>query len=130
MQFEFVCFFNSILPERMCKNRKSLHLLLNRSFSVCRPLTSLPVARVLGGAAAHVVERALRPQCRPVLNAAACGASVGGGGPACVSYVGRAGGGLHGPHPRLPGAGGEAEGPAGGHGRVFLPQVHRALHFW
>lgn len=76
------------------------------------------------------MERALRPQRRPVLNAAARGASAGGGGPACVSHVGGAGGGLHGPHPRLPGAGGEAEGPAGGHGRVFLPQVHRALHFW
>lgn len=76
------------------------------------------------------MERALRPQRRPVLHAAARGAPAGGGRPACVPHVGRAGGGLHGPHPHLPGAGGEAEGPAGGHGRVLLPQVHRPLHLW
>lgn len=87
-----------------------------------------PVACVTGGAVAHVLERAFRPERGPVLHAAARGAPAGGGGPARLAHVGGAGGGLHGPHPRLPGAGGEAEGPAGGHGRVLLPQVHRALH--
>jgi len=74
------------------------------------------------------VERALRPERRPVLHAAPRGAPAGGRGPARLAHVGGARGGLHGPHPGLPGAGGEAEGPPGGHGRVLLPQVHRALH--
>lgn len=71
---------------------------------------------VLGGAVAHVVERALRSQRRPVLHAASRGASFGSGWPARVAHVSRARGGFHGPHPSLPGAGGEAEGPAGRHG--------------
>lgn len=76
------------------------------------------------------MEWALRPQRRPVLHAASCGPSVGSGRPARIAHVSRARGGLHGPHPRLPRAGGEAEGPAGRHGWIFLPQVHRSVHFW
>lgn len=71
---------------------------------------------VIGGAVAHVVERAVRPQRGPVLHAASRGPSVGSGGPARVAHVSGARGGLHGPHPRLPRAGGETEGPAGRHG--------------
>lgn len=81
-----------------------------------KPVITISFACILGGAAAHVMERALRPQRRPVLHAASRGPSAGRGRPACLAHVGRARGGLHGPHPCLPGAGGEAEGPAGGHG--------------
>lgn len=62
------------------------------------------------------MERALRPQRRPVLHAASRGSSVGSGRPARVAHVSGASGGFYGPHPRLPGAGGEAESSAGRHG--------------
>ena len=102
-------------------------MLIKLPFTNCR-LNDSHSSGPLGGAAAHVVERAVRPERGAVLHAPPRGPAAGGGRPARLAHVGRARGGLHGPHPRLPGAGGEAEGPAGGRGRVLLPQVHRALH--
>ncbi|KAF6721345.1 COUP transcription factor 2 [Oryzias melastigma] len=69
-----------------------------------------------GGPPAPHLERAVRAERRAVLHARARSAAVGRRGPPRVSHVGRPGGGLHGPHPGLPGAGGEAEGAACGFG--------------
>uniref|UniRef100_A0A803VEY1 Uncharacterized protein n=1 Tax=Ficedula albicollis TaxID=59894 RepID=A0A803VEY1_FICAL len=81
-----------------------------------------------GGAAAAELERAVRAERGAVGAAAAHGAAAGRRRLPRLAHVGRQGGGLHGPDPRLPGAGGQAQPAAGGLGRVQLPQGHRALH--
>ncbi|CAN0304782.1 unnamed protein product, partial [Bubo scandiacus] len=69
-----------------------------------------------------------------VLNAAQCSMplhvapSPGRRRPPRLPHVGRPRRRLHGPHPHLPGAGGEAEGAARRFGRVQLPESHRPLH--
>ncbi|XP_044302802.1 COUP transcription factor 1 isoform X1 [Varanus komodoensis] len=92
------------------------------------PLLPGPADHRPGGPAAPHLERALRAQRGPVLHAAARGAAAGRRGPARLAHVRRPRGGLHGPHPHLPGASGEAQGPARRLGRVQLPQSHRPLH--
>ncbi|XP_077611454.1 COUP transcription factor 1 isoform X3 [Crocuta crocuta] len=78
--------------------------------------------------AAPHLERAVRAQRGPVLHAAARGAAAGRRRPARLAHVRRPRRGLHGPHPHLPGAGGEAQGAARRLSRVQLPQSHRAVH--
>lgn len=90
------------------------------------PLKKKPYTHT-GGAAAAELERALCPECGPVVPAAPHGPAAGGGGLPLLSNVRRASGVLHGPGEDVPGPGGQADQAAGGLGRVQLPQGHRAL---
>ncbi|KAM6187429.1 COUP transcription factor 1 isoform 2-T2 [Sarcoramphus papa] len=92
------------------------------------PLLPRPADHRPGGLAAAHLERALRPQRCPVLHAPPCGPAPGRRRPPRLPHVGRPRRRLHGPHPHLPGAGGEAEGAARRFGRVQLPESHRPLH--
>lgn len=74
------------------------------------------------------LERAVRAERGAVRHAPPRGPASGGGGSACLTHVRGPSRGLHGPHPLLPGAGGEAKGPSCGRGRVQLCQSHRTLH--
>ncbi|XP_057254345.1 COUP transcription factor 1 isoform X2 [Pezoporus wallicus] len=92
------------------------------------PLLPRPTDHRPGSSAAAHLERALRPQRCPVLHAPPCGPAPGGCRPPRIPYVGGPRRRLHGPHPHLPGAGGEAEGTPRRLGRVQLPESHRPLH--
>ncbi|XP_025899861.1 COUP transcription factor 1 isoform X1 [Nothoprocta perdicaria] len=92
------------------------------------PLLPRPADHRPGGPAAPHLERAVRAERGAVLHAAARGAAPGRRRPPRLAHVRRPRGGLHGPHPHLPGAGGEAQSAARRLGRVQLPQGHRALH--
>lgn len=93
------------------------------------PLT-FPTVGPAGGAAEAELERALHPERRSVLVAHTHGSSAGSCWVPLLAHVGGAGGDLHGPGQGFPGPGGQAEPAAGGHGRVQLPQSHRALLSW
>ncbi|XP_028829187.1 nuclear receptor subfamily 2 group F member 1-B isoform X1 [Denticeps clupeoides] len=92
------------------------------------PLLPGPADHGPGVAAPADVERAVRAERGAVRHAAPRRAAAGRRRPPRVAHVRGPRGGLHGPHPLLPGAGGEAEGPARGLGRVQLRQGHRAVH--
>lgn len=81
-----------------------------------------------GGAAAPRLVRAVRAERVAVLDAAARGAAAGRRRPARVAARRRPRRRLHGPHPDIPGAGGEAEGAARGHGRVLVPEGNRVVY--
>lgn len=92
------------------------------------PLLPGPAGDGPGGAAPPHLERTVRPERRAVLHARPRRPAAGRRRPPRVPDVGGPGGGLHGPHPGLPGAGGEAEGAARGLSGVQLHQGHRAVH--
>lgn len=74
------------------------------------------------------VERAVRAEREPVLDAAPRGAPPGRGRPPRVPDGRGPRRRLHGPHQDLSGASGEAQGPPRRLRRVQLPQGHRPLH--
>lgn len=74
------------------------------------------------------LERTVRAERVPVLDAAARGPPAGRGRAARVADGRGPRGRLHGPHTHIPGAGGEAQGPARGRGRVQLLEGHRPVH--
>lgn len=83
-----------------------------------------------GGAVEAELERAVHPERCPVCSAHTHGPSAGRRWLSLVAHVRRACGVLHGPGQGVPGPGGQAQQVAGGHGRVQLPQSHRALFLW
>lgn len=93
------------------------------------PLT-FPTVAPTGGAAEAELERALHPERSSVFFAHTHGSSTGSCWIPLRAHVGGAGRVLHGPGQGFPGPGGQAEPAAGGHGRVQLPQSHRALLSW
>ena len=101
--------------------------LQRRRVGAQHPLLPRPPDHRPGGAAAAQLERTVRVERGAELDAAARGAAAGGRRAARVAHGGRPRGGVHGPHPHLPGAGGEVEGAARRLGRVLLPQGHRRL---
>jgi len=81
-----------------------------------------------GSSAQASVERAIRLERQPILDAAPRGAPLGRGGPPRVPHGGGPRGRLHGPHQDLPGASGEAQGASRRLGGIQLSQSHRPLH--
>lgn len=81
-----------------------------------------------GGSAQASVERAVRPEREPVLDAPPCRAASSGGGPSCLADGGGSRGRLHGSHQDLPGASGKTQGAPRRLRGVQLPQGHRPLH--
>lgn len=104
------------------------HAVQRRGVGPQHPLLPRPAGVRPGGSAAAHLERAVRAQRGAVRHAGARGAAAGRRRPARRPHVGRASGGLHGPHPGLSGAGGEAQDAARGLGRVLVPQGRRVVH--
>ena len=92
------------------------------------PVLPRPPGHRPGSPSQASVERAVRPEREPVLDAAPRGAPPRRGRPPRVPHGRGPRGRLHGPHQDLPGASGEAQGAARRLGRVQLPQGHRPLH--
>lgn len=84
------------------------------------PFLPGPAGNGPGGPASPHLERTVRPERRAVLHARARRPAAGRRRPPRLPDVRGPGGGLHGPHPGLPGAGGEAQGAARGLSRVQL----------
>lgn len=82
------------------------------------PVLPGPAGAGPGRPAPPHLERTVRPERRPVLHARARRAAARRRRPPRLTYVRGPGGGLHGPHPGLPGAGGEAQGAARGFSRI------------
>lgn len=102
--------------------------LLRRGVGAEHPLLPRAASDRPGRAAQTRVVRTVRAKRVAVLDAAARGAAAGGRRAARFAHGGRPGRGLHGPHPDLPRASGEAESPPRGLGGVLLSEGHRTLH--
>ncbi|XP_076301055.1 COUP transcription factor 2 isoform X1 [Lasioglossum baleicum] len=92
------------------------------------PVLPGPAGDGPGRVAQASLERVVRAEREPMLDAAPCGAFAGGGRSPRVPDGGGPRGRVHGPHQDLSGASREAEGAARRLRGIQLPESHRPLH--